>query len=70
MGIEILTTYKDLNYKGEELWTEFISTFRPHSIKQWGLVLTQQWTKYLVDNDVYVERRRHVDKTQKLIDIL
>ena len=70
MGEETLATYTEIRLEGEELWIEFISVFRPHSIKLWNHLLLVKWTKFLLANGVHVETGRSMDKAQKLIDLL
>lgn len=70
MGIKTLEVYKEIELTGEDLWIEFISTFRPHSIKAWDHGLVTKWTYFLRRGGVYVENGRVGDKTQKLIDLL
>ena len=70
MGVSTLETYKELELTGEELWIEFISVFRPHTIKSWDHLLLTRWINLFRMNDVYVERGRSCDKAQKLVDLL
>lgn len=34
-GTDTLKVFQELQFTGEEFWIEFISSFRPHSIKLW-----------------------------------
>ena len=70
LGVEMLETYIDLKLTGEELWEEFISVFRPGTIKNWNIALLTRWINYLSKNDIFIEKGRRKDKAQKLIDLL
>lgn len=70
LGVKMLETYSDLGFTGEELWEEFISVFRPCTIKNWDISLLTRWISYLSKNDIYIEKGRNKNKAQKLIDIL
>lgn len=36
----------------------------------WGFIPTKQWTTLLVRNNKYEERGRHLNKTQKITDVI
>lgn len=65
-----METCQDIGLKGEDLRMEFISAFRPHTVKHWKLPLLPKWTTFLIKRDVYVKKVRRVDKVQDLIYIM
>ena len=70
MGQDTLETYKELELKGEDLWIEFITVFRPHTIKLWNHLLISKWIRLFKTNDVHIEKGRTGDKAQKLVNLL
>lgn len=70
LGDDMLETYKELELEGEELWEEFISVFRPHTITDWNVIMLTRWINFLSKNGIYIEKGRRKDKAQKLIDLL
>lgn len=70
LGSDTLDALKEMNLRGEDLWEEFISVFRPHTIKLWNSILLARWINAFKAGDVYIEHGRGADKAQKLIDLL
>lgn len=70
MGSETLQAYHELGIFGNDLWLEFISTFRPHSFKIWEPILLIKWTQFIQLGGAHVDLRRASDRKQKLIDVL
>lgn len=65
-----MSMYKELGIQGEDLWIEFISVFRPHTIKLWDHLLLTGWISMFKQCDVHIEKGRAADKAQKVIDLL
>ena len=64
---EILTS---TNVRGESLWLDFITAFRPHTIKAWDFKTLIMWTELLISRDIFVEKGRRIKKGQAIIDVL
>lgn len=47
--------FKSINVEGEQLRTDFISTFHPHAIALWPKRLTYTWCTVIRSRDVYVD---------------
>lgn len=70
LGNDTLKVIQERQFTGKELWIEFISFFRPHSIKVWDPHLLIKWTTLLRRNGIHVEHDLDTHGTQKLIDLL
>lgn len=51
--------------KGEKLWRDFISTFRPHSIHSWPRGLTCKWCSLLCIRKVHVADGKYVSRADR-----
>lgn len=67
---EMYDTYREIGISGEDLWCDFITTFRPHTIQLWPKTALSRWTALLKNGDVYVDMARTKPRQQALIDIL
>lgn len=56
--------------KGESLWLDFMTAFRPHTIRTWGRATLIDWTEFLIRQGVFVDKGRHISKTQALTNVL
>lgn len=66
----ILRTYINLGLEGEELWQDFITAFRPQTIKLWDRDELTKWCKYLRDNGIHVGTSRKTHMSNHLIGVL
>lgn len=69
MGEDLLIAFREAYLVGEDLWINFISAFRSHTIKNWNFALLTGWTSMLIRRDVHVVRGGSVDKAQSLIKL-
>ena len=67
---DILAALRNTAIQGESLWLDFITSFRPHTIKTWEKPYCITWTEFLTDRGVFVEKGRKQSRTQSIIDIL
>lgn len=67
---EMYDIFIDADYKGESLWIEFTTTFRPASIPNFSRAQTSKWTKLLTDGGVYLSRRKRVTQAKALMECL
>lgn len=69
MAQEFMEVYKHIEIKGENIWTEFISSFRPQTIIRWKLPYLTTWPIFLIKIDVYLKKGRRMEKAQALVYI-
>lgn len=67
---EMMELFDDIELSWEDLWTEFISSFRQHTITRCNLAMLKRWTISLKKRDEFIKKGRRVYKAQVLIDIL
>ena len=67
---EMLNAYKETYLQGEEMWIEFTTTFREHTIEALPSRLHLEWIEFLRSRGVYVRRDRGFPKVQALIECL
>lgn len=69
-GEEMLAAYRETSFEGRDLWEDFLTAFRPHSIKTWNRSAQARWTCFLRERGVHVGTDRNVRRGQNLIDLL
>lgn len=69
-GTEMLEAYKDTEMRGEVLWIDYLTAFRPHTIKSWTRPMLSRWTNLLTNRDIYETSGRQISKAQALVDLL
>ena len=59
-----------MQMKGEDLWNDFITAFRPETIELVNRKTQLRWSKFLRDNGVYVGTSRKKQISHHLIEVL
>jgi len=67
---EMLQTMKEHHTESEDLWLDFTSTFRPHSIRALTPKNLLDWIAFLVSRGVYVQRKRGFPRAKALLQCL
>lgn len=57
---------KSKNESGEELWLDFISTFRRYSLQTWPEYFTYKWCQILKSRGVHVDNERVASRAYAL----
>ena len=55
LGERTIEAYLDMDLQGEDLWMDFTSSFRPHTIKLWDGVLLSRWINAMKRGGDFVE---------------
>lgn len=67
LGQEVCEEYREKDIYGERMWIEFIRTFRPHSIMDWGRSMMNSCIELLMRRDVYSLCNLRVNKAEAFI---
>lgn len=65
-GDEMSDAFSGVNSEAEELWIDFIPTFRLHSIDAWPNGLTYKWCNSLRSRGVHVDNGRKTSLAEAL----
>lgn len=66
----MLSSYGRTKIRGELMWSEFITAFRPHTIRSWTRQMIVEWSDLLNKRGIYVENDRVKDPSEATIDLL
>lgn len=67
---EMFDAFQEEKNTGEQLWTDFICTFRPHLIPAWSKAMTYKWYMLLISCGVHVETGRSISQAEALRKLL
>lgn len=68
---EIFAVYKRTEYMREEvLWKDFITAFRPHTLRVWTPPMLVEWKELLLDIGIHLYSNRERQRVELIIDIL
>lgn len=67
---EMFTAFSKTSMRGEHLWTDFISSFRPHTIRSWTKPMLHEWRDLLIRRGIYVQTVRTRSPYEAIIDVL
>ena len=67
---ELFTAYQKSKMRGEILWNDFITAFRPHTLRTWPRSVIIEWRDLLTQRGIYIEPNRRRSPIEAIIDIL
>lgn len=62
--------YSRTKMRGKSMWLDFITAFRPHTIRTWNRAFIREWRELLMTRDVFVDKDRTRAPVETLIDLL
>lgn len=67
---EMLNAYRESDLRGEELWSDFLTTFRTYAIHTWTRAQATRWAGFLTGRDLYVSKVRNKSRCTALVELL
>lgn len=67
---DMLQSYRESGIHCAELWSDFLTAFRPDSIRSWTRAQVTTWVYFLHDQGVHVERPRNQSRWDNLVNLL
>lgn len=67
---KMFASYQKTKLRGEYFWTEFITSFRPHTIKSWPRPVLSEWRDLIMQRGIYLDCDRSRSPYETVIDIL
>ena len=67
---EMLDTYHLTKMKGERLWLNVRTSFRPSSIRLWSRPVITLWADFFIERDVFVDESGKKNRASAIIDLL
>ena len=64
----ILAAYQKTKMRGEILWKDFITAFRPHTIRSWPRTTVIEWRDFLMQRGIFIDTERTKPPVESIIE--
>lgn len=67
---DMFKAYQSTDLTGEDLWSDFLTAFRPYTIRNWSRPQVATWIGFLTSRDIFITKKRDQTRWSAIVDLL